>query len=619
MPTSILKINVDDSEFKEFSALWAKYKDELEKTPAAWREVGSAAGDAGGEYDRMTAALLAQQRLLHEQVEEGKRQEKGKAEANKSLREAEKQEREAEARRRRSNQEAIAATKQIAKNVADTAKSLLEWVGIGSILGGLMGAGGLWGLDRLADMVGGQRRSAQGFGVSTGQLQALDLNFQRYFDVRGALGNVAEASNDPSKAWTFSALGINRSGKDNAQLLLEAQRIIAEQSKLINANVLAPYAQARGWTQIFSMDEIRRLRSVSAGELRTAQGEYGHDVGLFARSDAQSRSWQELSRTMAESGAKIKTAFIDVLTPLTPELKKLSEAVADAIRTFIKSDALKTLIHGLGEGIKHLAEYLNSAEFQKDLKTFAEDAHKFVDAFGQLLDWTYTKLVSLGIIKPSTPGDAATVQAQGIQNNPWLSPILMSPGEAAAKFAAQRADHGANEAGNFSARQRDSNAVDLLTRFGGFGRNAAAGIVANLESEGFNPLAHGDNGAAYGIAQWHNEHKPGQLGRRDEYTRLFGHTMESVRDPRLAMREQLKFLVYELTRGRYKNVGDTLRSGSHHTDTAFGAGAYVSENYEAPKDAVGEAVKRGGRAEVIVRVYNATGSNVSVTGKQVAH
>lgn len=94
----------------------------------------------------------------------------------------------------------------------------------------------------------------------------------------------------------------------------------------------------------------------------------------------------------------------------------------------------------------------------------------------------------------------------------------------------------------------------------GHSKNESAAILANLQAESsMDPFAVGDKGKAYGLMQWHPS-------RRQDYTSLFGHTMESVKDKEKAMQEQLQFMEWELKNteatgwSRVKAIRDTAAS-----------------------------------------------------------
>jgi Phage tail lysozyme len=112
----------------------------------------------------------------------------------------------------------------------------------------------------------------------------------------------------------------------------------------------------------------------------------------------------------------------------------------------------------------------------------------------------------------------------------------------------------------------------------------AAGIAANFGKESqFNPAAVGDNGQAYGIAQWHPDRQAAfrQWSGKD----IHGSSLE----------DQLAFAQWEMTNGEYKPAGDALRQ----TKTAADAGAVTSLYYERPKAAEAEAKARASAADVL--------------------
>jgi hypothetical protein len=115
----------------------------------------------------------------------------------------------------------------------------------------------------------------------------------------------------------------------------------------------------------------------------------------------------------------------------------------------------------------------------------------------------------------------------------------------------------------------------------GWTRAQASGIAANIQREsGGNEKAVGDSGRAFGLAQWHPD-------RQAAFEKWAGKSMrESNRD------EQLAFINHELRQGSEKNAGDALSKARD----AGQAAAIVSQQYERPKDATGEAARRAAMA-----------------------
>ena len=127
----------------------------------------------------------------------------------------------------------------------------------------------------------------------------------------------------------------------------------------------------------------------------------------------------------------------------------------------------------------------------------------------------------------------------------------------------------------------------------GWSTNAAAGIAASLYQESkFKSGAVGDNGAAYGLAQWHDD-------RQREFARHFGHSMIGS-----SWQEQAAFVDYEL-HNREGRAGRALKGNI----SAGAAGALMTRLYERPADVAGQSMKR---AQIAVRM--AGGENMPTGG-----
>lgn len=125
-------------------------------------------------------------------------------------------------------------------------------------------------------------------------------------------------------------------------------------------------------------------------------------------------------------------------------------------------------------------------------------------------------------------------------------------------------------------------AVIDFFRSKGWSEEQAKGIAANLEQEsGFRANAVGDGGKAYGLAQWHPD-------RQADFAAYYGKDIRKS-----TAQEQLDFIDYELTRGKWKSAGNRLKLSSNARESA----GIVSKYYEIPKDEAGEISRRGDIAD----------------------
>jgi hypothetical protein len=131
----------------------------------------------------------------------------------------------------------------------------------------------------------------------------------------------------------------------------------------------------------------------------------------------------------------------------------------------------------------------------------------------------------------------------------------------------------------------------------GWGAQQASALAANAWHEsGFNPNAV--NGSHFGIAQWDSH-------RQKDFAAWAGHDIHSSN-----LEEQLAFMNYELTQGKYKGVGNQLRN----TQSPWSAGELVNRAYEV-SGSMSQGVLRGNLAQ---KYYNQSGP-AAPTVNQTTH
>ena len=132
----------------------------------------------------------------------------------------------------------------------------------------------------------------------------------------------------------------------------------------------------------------------------------------------------------------------------------------------------------------------------------------------------------------------------------------------------------------------------------------ASGIVANLQRESSgNEKEIGDNGKAYGLAQWHPD-------RQANFAKFAG---KDIRESSHA--EQIAFVNYELRKGSEQNAGRQLGGAASASDAA----AIISKSYERPKDKEKEAQERSSIAESLAKLSSGAAVDRSLSvGSQAA-
>lgn len=378
---SIIDVEINDQAFQNFTKLFDKYKEALEKTPDHWNKVNDEMKTTKGFIEIIGALMLAQAELLNktEEVQEKNTravQRSGTAWTG-----------------------IVRSTKDAASNIIHATESLLKWVGITGIVSGLLGAGGIFGIDRMAHGAANQRRSALGLGVSAGEQKAFEVSYGRLVDPSSVLSGVNDALTDVTKRWTLNAAGLSNAdlqGKDTAQvssLLLQKAKALADRTPTAQ---LGNVSDALGLSQFFSVQDLERLKHTSPAEMAELRQREVNGRTQFAPDMKTLKLWQDFDTTLEGAKAKIDSTFIRALVPLEPALEKFSNALSNEIQTLSNNGTLKKWVDEIGTELNKFATYLGKPQFQSDLKEFAADVSAVAKSLANALKW-------LGIIPDNKP------------------------------------------------------------------------------------------------------------------------------------------------------------------------------------------------------------------------
>ncbi|MGU0198198.1 hypothetical protein ACVXHY_21905 [Enterobacter roggenkampii] len=390
---SIVDIDVNDDKFVAFMEKFKEYQAALEDLPEAWRGLAHGATDATKE----TAKAKTEGDLLAKAFSEGASAilsiNSGLERLTDSLDRANKSQEDFNKKTRSSKgflSDATKDAKSLAGHIRDATTSLLSWGGIVGLFTGVLGVGGLFGLNRLAATTGSQRFTSLGIGTSIGALDSTAINYQKALgNPTGTLGAIRDSQMDLSKRWTFQAMGINNPDQDPAKLL--PQMIRNARDIFVKNGSTLQGANAYGLTNFFSLDDLNRFKNMSDEEIDAMERRAQKDAKLLQITDQQARQWQDFNVQLDYSSQSIRNAFVRGLGPLTPQLSKLSDALAGAIDTVLQSPELGKWIDGLAGGIERFGKYLASPEFTKDVDSFMAGIEKLGALIGKVYDWVVGK------------------------------------------------------------------------------------------------------------------------------------------------------------------------------------------------------------------------------------
>ncbi|WP_439237518.1 lytic transglycosylase domain-containing protein [Klebsiella quasipneumoniae] len=375
---SIVDIDVNDDKFVAFMERFREYQSALDDLPEAWRvaaigigesskQTEKAKGEAkelGAEFNAVAEAILTINSgidRLNTNLEDSK---KKQDEFNKR----------AESGRGFINQ-AKKDAKELAGHIKETTASLLLWSGIVGIFTGVLGVGGLFGINRLAATTGAQRFTSLGLGTSIGALDSTAINYQKALgNPAGTLGAIRDSQMDLSKRWTFQAMGINNPDQDPAKLL--PQMIRNARDIFVKSGSTLQGANAYGLTNFFTLDDLNRFKNMSDEEITAMEKRAQQDARMLQITDQQARQWQDFNVQLDYSSQSIRNTFVRGLGPLTPQLSKLSDALSGAINTVLKSPELGKWIDALAGGIERFGNYLASPAFTSDVESFMSGVKK---------------------------------------------------------------------------------------------------------------------------------------------------------------------------------------------------------------------------------------------------
>lgn len=426
---SVIEIDVQDSSFQRFAGMFSKYHEALKDAPGVWAKVSESAGIAAKDSAELGSAVGAAAYALHRISAE-----------NASISRA------ATAQSHAWRDMARDAGK-FAVRIGEATRSLLRWGALTGLISGILGAGGLFGIDRLAASAGNQRRNALGLGVTPGEAKAFDTNYGRVVDTGAFLSGVNEALHDVTKRVGLYGAGLTEkdlAGKDTAQvgaeLLPQLKKIADQTPESMLGNVLT----ARHLDQFITLQDFQRLRNTPAGELDEYGKHYAEDKRAMDLPTGVAKAWQDLQVQFNRAAGTLTNVIINGLTPLAPQLEHLSAAFTKLVADVLGSQALKTWIDELATGIKWLGDYIGTEAFRKNVISFLDGVETlavkvvdFVKNVAEIVDaiaGAITSIKNFGLSKggvngpieddnPNAPGSPAFYAAHPEIKRPDWNPI----------------------------------------------------------------------------------------------------------------------------------------------------------------------------------------------------
>jgi len=355
---SVIEIDVLDDKFQAFAKEFEKIKKALAQMPTDWGKAN-------------TSGIKSIQGVGKSLQDAKKKQD----DFNKSIKDGE-----------QALKNMAGITANIARNMANTAISFAKFITLGAIGGG-------FGLGALASATSGQRRTAQGLGITTGQLRSAEVYGGRYINPLQTLGNLADIQSDITKRYLLNPFGLGQTqGKNAAELLPDTLTKGRQLFKQFGGE--KSILDATGVTKVIDYETLRILGNLEEKEFKEFIENLKKGNQQFATFDKIDKAWQDFWVKLGETSQKLQVALIDGLDALPKPLGKLSDAIADAIKIFLSNPNLKTWLEDFGKGIKSFATYLTTPQFKQNINDFFATINALVTSTVKFAKW-------LGIIDKS--------------------------------------------------------------------------------------------------------------------------------------------------------------------------------------------------------------------------
>jgi hypothetical protein len=228
----------------------------------------------------------------------------------------------------------------------------------------------------------GQRQSAMGLGVSTGQYSSFLVNAGTLTaDPAGLLSRFSEGFYGQGARSDFAAAfgsGIEgrMKGKDAASFFADTLPDLKRKLDTIPEAQLGNYLKSSHLAnRVIDVDVAGRIRAMKASDVGALSQRLATDAAAMNMPDEATRKLQDLDTKLLETWNILSADFETKLTPLTLSLTKLSDNFGKfADKALEKGGSFDVVLKEAASDIGWLADQLGTDEGRAKLLEFAKDA-----------------------------------------------------------------------------------------------------------------------------------------------------------------------------------------------------------------------------------------------------
>lgn len=384
---AVLAIEINDDDFKAFQAKFAAYQKAVSDMPAQWDAVNKATGASRPIFEKMNELVDHQNDLVGDLADNAKRGEKPTQNVAASW-------------------GVIYRTGRLwSSSIKSSTLSLAKWSGLTAVFSGILSAGGLYGIDKMAAGVSGRRTGALGYGTTIGAQSSFQTNFGRIGNAEGILGSTSRALSDP-RSRVFRSLGVSGKieGMDAphafAAILPDIERLL----KRTPENQLNSIIQGYGLGEIgLGLNEARFIRNAPTGETAKMINGFASDEG--AMGVANPEAWSRFSTQMELAGGAIRVAFERNLASMTLPLGHITSSFETLFTALLKKGGMADdLIKMVGDGVDKFAKMIGSKSVVSAVDEFISRFDMTTKQFDVFNDWLGNHLPEVKIILAAAAG-----------------------------------------------------------------------------------------------------------------------------------------------------------------------------------------------------------------------
>jgi hypothetical protein len=329
---AIVDIELNDSQFREFHALFTDYQKKLESMPEDWAKVTGSIDDAGvGMADFSKSSKISKEFLMIAAIQ-----------ANAITQGLQKATGAQDKFNTKTKDGAIQMgrmakfSKEVHKDISKMSGVLLKLGAIGGSLLSFPAA-----VFASTNALAGQNLQARGLGLRIGQTQAFGANFEKFGLGSADLGNVSNAQGDVSKWRAFMAAGLTPQqiqNEDPEQLTYDFARAASGKFREWQKSGMpaASMAQAYGFTDMLSLQQLRTGASYSDSDWMKAQQKEIADAKRNEINQGTADQASDVKAALKSDWAQVMNEFNGQLAQMAPELKTMGDAAAAAAVSLLK-------------------------------------------------------------------------------------------------------------------------------------------------------------------------------------------------------------------------------------------------------------------------------------------